>query len=82
MTVADPMILLRSVDADWNFARWEMLPDDGNRYEVIDGVLNMATCPSVFYQWIVGRLMKHVGMSIPGSIKRLFAPVAGQCATS
>ena len=39
------MILLRSIDADWNFSRWETLPDDGNRYEVIDGVLYMATCP-------------------------------------
>jgi len=61
MTVAYPMILLRSIDADWSFARWETLPADGNRYEVIDGVLYMASCPSLFHPWIVGHLVEHVG---------------------
>lgn len=39
---------LRSVDADWNYERWMTLPDDGNRYEVIDGVLFVTTAPSFF----------------------------------
>ncbi len=30
----------------------EHLPDDGNRYEVLDGVLYMTTAPSFFHQWI------------------------------
>ena len=34
-----PDLAMRSLDAAWNRARWESLPDDGNRYEVIDGVL-------------------------------------------
>jgi len=46
---------LRSLDAGWNRERWEQLPDDGNRYEVIDGVLYMSTSPSFFHQWILGR---------------------------
>jgi hypothetical protein len=30
----------------WTHADWETLPDDGNRYEVLDGVLYMSTAPS------------------------------------
>lgn len=58
---AQPQLLLRSPDATWDYARWEQLPDDGNRYEVIEGVLYMATAPSQFHQWIVKRLMLQVG---------------------
>ena len=47
-----PDLALRSHDASWNRARWECLPADGNRYEVINGVLYMATAPSSFHQWI------------------------------
>ncbi len=47
-----PDLVLRSLDATWNLARWEKLPNDGNRYEVIDGVLYMTTAPSTFHQWI------------------------------
>jgi hypothetical protein len=35
--------VLRSFDASWDYARREQLPDDGNRYEIIEGVLYMAT---------------------------------------
>ncbi len=46
----------------WTFADWEALPDDGNRYEVIDGVLYMTTAPHSFHQWIVRRLERHIGI--------------------
>src|SRR5688572_15792883 len=55
-TLAPPDLQLRSNDATWNRARWERLPADGNRYEVIDGVLYMTTAPSSFHQWIVQQL--------------------------
>jgi len=58
---AQPQLLLRSPDASWDYARWEQLPDDGNRYEVICGVLYMSTAQSQFHQWIVKRLMFRVG---------------------
>ena len=57
-----PELVLRSPEADWDRARWETLPDDGNRYEVIDGVLYMTTAPSFFHQWIVQRLIRLVGI--------------------
>ena len=34
----------------WTNADWEALPSDGNRYEIIDGVLYMTTAPSNFHQ--------------------------------
>lgn len=45
----------------WNHDLWEMLPDDGHRYEVIDGVLYRSTVPSFFHQWIGLRLVELVG---------------------
>ncbi len=62
MTTAQPQLLLRSPDATWDYARWEQLPDDGNRYEVICGVLYMSTAPSQFHQWIVMQLIDLVGL--------------------
>lgn len=46
----------------WTYADWEALPEDDNRYEVIDGVLYMTTAPSFFHQWIVRRLDRYVGI--------------------
>ncbi len=46
----------------WTYADWESLPDDGNRYEIIDGVLYMTTAPSYFHQWIIRRLDHFVGV--------------------
>ena len=49
-------LTLRSLNATWDYARWQELPADGNRYEVIDGVLYMTTAPSSFHQWITRRI--------------------------
>ncbi len=54
--IAVPELALRSHDATWDRARWETLPDDGNRYEVIGGVLYMSTAPSFFHQWIIRQI--------------------------
>jgi Uma2 family endonuclease len=57
-------LALRSLDATWNRDRWSLLPDDGNRYEVVDGVLYMATAPSSFHQWIVYQIGRVLGEQI------------------
>jgi len=57
-TITPPFVFLRSPEATWTRAQWEQLPDDGNRYEVIDGVLYMSTSPSLFHQWISSRVYK------------------------
>ena len=46
----------------WTYASLRALPDDGNRHEIIDGVLYMTTSPSYFHQWIVRRLDKFIGL--------------------
>jgi hypothetical protein len=58
VTTTMPELVLRSPEADWDRARWETLPDDGNRYEVIDGVLYMTTAPSTFHQWIIRQIVR------------------------
>lgn len=61
----------------WTYADWEKLPDDGNRYEIIEGALYMTTAPSNFHQWIISRL--HRSVAIPAEDKGLgvayFAPI-------
>lgn len=51
-TVTPIELVLHSAEANWDRARWDELPNDGNRYEVIDGVLYMSTAPSPLHQWI------------------------------
>jgi Uma2 family endonuclease len=48
----------------WRYADWEDLPDDGNRYEIIDGVVYMTPAPSSFHQWITGRLWRYVAIPV------------------
>jgi Uma2 family endonuclease len=61
----------------WTYADWEALPDDGNRYEVIDGVLYMSTAPSYYHQWLIKRFYRLLG--IPAEDRKLaecgFAPI-------
>ncbi len=72
-----PELALRSQDATWNRARWETLPADGNRYEVIDGVLYMSTAPSFFHQWIVRQLILalHEQVDRQGLGTTIMAPI-------
>ncbi len=53
-----PDLVLRSLDATWDRTRWEQLPDDGQRYEVIDGVLYMTTAPDFFHQWVIRQIAR------------------------
>lgn len=72
-----PERALRSLRADWNRERWEQLPDDGNRYEVIDRVLYMTTAPSAFHQWIVRQIVRALFVQIDdrGVGVTLWAPI-------
>src|SRR6266542_3022207 len=76
-TLTPPELVLRSEDHAWNRARWEKLPNDGNRYEVIDGVLYMSTAPSFFHQWIVKQLhlALHAQLEANGWGIVVFAPI-------
>ena len=64
MTVATLEFVLHSPDASWNYERWEHIPADGHRYEVIDGVLFMSTAPGFLHQRSVLRLFQHVAIPL------------------
>jgi Uma2 family endonuclease len=42
---------------DWTYSDYARLPDDGNRYEVIDGELLVTPSPSPLHQRVVARLL-------------------------
>ena len=64
MAVTNVDYLLRSTKATWCYEMWQTLPDDGNRYEVIDGVLYMSTAPGYRHQRSIMRLIRHVGIPL------------------
>lgn len=74
---ARPELAMQSQDATWDRARWERLAPDGNRYEVIRGVLYMATAPSFFHQWIVRQLVLalHTQVDRAGAGTTIMAPI-------
>jgi Uma2 family endonuclease len=45
----------------WTYADWEKLPDDGNIYEVIDGVLYVSKAPGIPHETILLNLYDAVG---------------------
>jgi Uma2 family endonuclease len=45
----------------WTRADWESLPENGNRYEIIDGGLYMSPAPRYFHNWIVQQLYDLIG---------------------
>lgn len=48
----------------WTVADWEKLPDDGNRYEIIEGYVYMSTAPTYFHQFIIKRLYRFWGLLV------------------
>ena len=59
----------------WDDVR--QLPDDGNRYEAIEGALYMTPAPSVRHQRILFRLQRELARLLvdPGHGELLFAPI-------
>ncbi|MBV7327824.1 Uma2 family endonuclease [Chloroflexi bacterium TSY] len=41
---------------EWTYEHWVQLPDDGWKYEVIDGVLHMSPPPAIIHQDVSGEL--------------------------
>mgnify|MGYP000375871784 CR=1 FL=1 len=42
--------------SDWTVAELQSLPNDGNRYEIIDGVLYVTPAPRLVHQAVLGEL--------------------------
>lgn len=50
------------------------MPDDGHRYELLDGVLVVSPAPSVRHQRVLRRLSRLVEDAAPESLEVFFAP--------
>lgn len=53
----------------------ETMPDDGHRYELIDGVLIVTPAPRVRHQEVSGNLFVLLRTTCPTDLKVLYAPV-------
>jgi Uma2 family endonuclease len=62
---------------EWTYSHYAALPDDGQRYEIVNGVLIIAPAPSPEHQSIAVRLAYYVFPHVDlAGIERLFtAPV-------
>jgi Uma2 family endonuclease len=60
----------------WTYADYAALPDDGNRYEVLNGVLYVAAAPNLIHQTTVTLMGSHlvVHIQIPGKGRVFVAP--------
>ena len=76
-TVFPREAVLRSTDANWTAADWEELPDDGQRYEIIAGVLYVSTAPSPGHQLIVQEIYSTLReqVVVPGAGFVFLAPI-------
>ena len=45
---------------EWTYEDWLKLPDDGYRYEVIDGVLHMSPPPRIPHQRVSLRIVRRL----------------------
>jgi hypothetical protein len=53
------MTLAPSERVRWTTADLELLPENSNRYEIIDGVLFVTRAPHLKHQDVAGRLYAH-----------------------
>ena len=53
----------------------EAMPDDGHRYELIDGVLIVSPAPRIRHQRVAGRLYKALDQARSDDLEVFFAPV-------
>jgi Uma2 family endonuclease len=50
----------------WRFDQLDELPDDGRRYEVVDGLLVVSPPPSTWHQFVAAGLMRQLDRQNPG----------------
>jgi Uma2 family endonuclease len=48
------------IQGQWRYEDYLRLPDDGKRYEIIEGVLYVANAPSFDHQFSVGELFAYL----------------------
>lgn len=75
-SAVQPVVALECFNAppqgQWTYDDYAELPDDGHRYEIIDGVLYMAPAPATSHQFVSGwlsfYLMQYVQLAGKGRV--------------
>jgi Uma2 family endonuclease len=62
---------------EWTYKDWLQLPDDGWKYEIIDGVLYKSPPPTIAHQDVLGELMVHMRQFVRK--QKLGTVLAGPC---
>jgi len=66
------------LDGEWTVELLETLPDDGLRYELIDGTLLVSPAPSALHQIVAANMFRLLDGAARVDRAVLFAPVAWQ----
>jgi Uma2 family endonuclease len=66
---------VRPDEGKWTVDRLDELPDDGQRYEVIDGLLLVTPAPVPRHQRAVGELFFVLRCAVPASMEVFVAPL-------
>ena len=53
----------------------EGMPDDGNRYELIDGMLHVSPCPVPVHQLVLGEVFVRLYAACPPNLLAMVAPM-------
>ena len=61
-------------DHEWTVADLANTPDDGLRYELVDGVLLVSAAPSNVHQIVLGELSRGAPGGVPGGRARHARP--------
>jgi Uma2 family endonuclease len=61
-------------DHPWTVADLELLPDDGLRYELVDGTLLVSSAPSKMHQRVIGNLYVLLREACPPDLEVFLAP--------
>ncbi len=64
---AEQIMGMPAAQADWTVEMLDALPDDGQRYEIIDGVLHVTPAPSDVHQFVAGEFYARLREYLRGS---------------
>jgi Uma2 family endonuclease len=68
------MAVMPRMSDDWTVDDLEHLPDDGLRYELLDGILLVTPAPVPIHQGVLGELYKRLDAACPRHLKVFVAP--------
>lgn len=69
------MVTMTALGAAYTVDDLDAMPDDGRRYELIDGTLIVTPAPSGWHQLAVSRLLVALSTTCPSNLVVLVAPV-------